>query len=262
MKKLGTVPTLRAREFWRTLSLPVEWVEGEIDELLQAKVDGIFVNPDDSEALLPRFHEVPRQVVECQFFDFIEIERGRTFPRSFLRSSGSELFARGTKILDTKLRAYVTGTGPWARLFCLLAVEKGYSHLCIIVEKVEEAAPMLKRLSQFCFGVHVEVIEHVDLTLQPNNGSLLVNTISPEHSLDLISDLAYLNYLSPTGLVIETHETKGVHPLLEEARHSNLAVLDANETQGLAEYKAFTHYPGLLPWTIEEYLEKRKSFFS
>lgn len=260
-RKFGTVPSLRAREFWRGLSLPIDWVEGEIDELLKANLEGIFVNPDESESLLPLFKEVPKPVEECAFIDFVQIQNRKAIPRSFLRTFGSEFLARGTKAMNIKRRAYITGTGPWARLFSVLAVEKGYSSLAVIVEDPEEATDMIHRLRRFCFGVTIVPLRHSDLTLQPNNGSLLVNTLSPEAVPDLIFDLAYLNYLSTDGLVIETHQWSGPHGLLEESLGSGRPVLDGSATQGFAEYKAFSLYPGLLPWSLEEYLQKRQKFF-
>ena len=259
--KLGTVPTLRAREFWRQLPLKIDWVEGEFEQLLTAGVEGIFVNPDESEHLFEFFKEVPQQVSECRFVDFVEIHKGQLRPRSFLRETGSEFLATGTKSLNTRLRAYLTGVGSWTSLFAVLAVEKGFFDIQIIVENKGQATELIKRLKTFCFGINFQEIEHHELTTQPVNGSLLVNTMMPLEFPALMEDLAYLNYLSPQGLVLETHESVGVHPLLEEARHSNVCVLDGQMTQAFAEFKAFTHYPGLLPWSFKEYSEKRKAFF-
>ena len=259
--KFGTVPTLRSRDFWRGLPLKIEWVEGEFEKLIQSDVDGIFVNPDESASLFSFFKEVPQQVTECQFVDFVEIHQKNLLPRSFLRETGSEFLAMGTRSLDTRLRAYLTGLCPWTSLFAVLAVEKGFFDIQFIVEKKGEAEELINRLKTFCFGVQFHEIEHHELTVQPLNGSLLVNTLIPQDYPALMEDLAYLNFLSPQGLVVETHESTGLHPLLEEARHSKIALLDGQITQAFAEYKAFTHYPGLLPWTFKEYSEKRKAFF-
>jgi len=75
-----------------------------------------------------------------------------------------------------------------------------------------------------------------------------------------MADLAYLNYLSPNSLVIETQETNEVNPLMEEARNSRLAVLDALTVQAFAEYQALKI--ASIGLSFDEYVEKRKAWTS
>ncbi len=259
--KLGVVPTLRALEFWKSLQLGVAWSVAEMKDLVATDVVGIFVDPDESDAILGQFKEIPRHVVECRFVDFIENRKNHHLPKSYMRTYGKEIFACGVRGLDIRLRAYITGVGPWARVFGLLAVEAGYSHISWVVEEAEQAREISEQLRRFCFGVQFEALKHSELTLQPNNGSLLVNTLSPASNPELIQDLAYLNFLSPQGLLIDTCEGEARHELLIEAKNSTIAILDANFTKGFAEYQALQAYPGLLPWKLDEYLEKRRKFF-
>lgn len=253
--KWGVHPRVKRFEFWKSLNLPGEWIQGEIDELIAAKVNGIFVNPDDSDEFYRRSRQIVRQVEESRFIDFIELNAKGLRPLSQARQFGAELLVRGSRSLDTGLRAYVTGNGPWARLFALIAIEKGFSDVRLVVKELEEAQILIDDFKKFCFGVNFEAIRHADLTLQANNGALLVNTIDPHSDPELAADLAYLNYLSPSALVIETHESSEANPLVEEARHSRLALLDGATVQGFVEFNALKIAGISIPF--DEYLEKR-----
>jgi hypothetical protein len=248
----------RRREFWKSLQLPGEWIEGETAELVAAKVAGIFVNPDDSDRFYRESRQIIQQVEETRFIDFLEVNERGLRPVTLLRTSGAEIFVRGNRHLDTRLRAYITGVGPWSRLFALLAIEKGFADVQIVVDEKDQAATFVSDLKKFCFGVKIEEIQHADLTLQANSGGLLVNAMGPGSSSELMEDLAYLNYLSPSALVIDTQESPDGSVLQEEARNSKLAVLDGAFTQGFAEYQALRL--ARIPLTLEEYLAKRASF--
>lgn len=261
MIKLGATQGLPSLAFWRSLNLDVEWVEASFDELLKRKdLGGIFVNPDDSSEILRKIKRVPRTIQEGGFVDFIEMTPQGPHPKSFLRENGIELFVRGGRALDSRKKAYVAGVGPWAKLFSLLAVQLGFNSLEIVVEKIEDGEQMAAEMRRFCFGVEIQMIPHSELTLQPNNGAILVNTLDPAQYPEVIADLSYLNFLSLDGLVIETHETTGENTLVEETQNSKIALVEAADTQAFFEAKAFSLFPGLLPWSLEEYTQKRKSF--
>jgi len=259
--KLGVVESLGIAEFWLSLGLPVEWVRGSFDDLMKQKdLAGIFVNPDDSAVLLPQFKKVSRLVQETGFVDFVEITRGEAHPKSYMREHGIEIFVRSVAALNNQKSAYISGSGPWAQLFCHLAIQMGFRDISLVAENVDTATDMAHRLEKTCFGVNFRVLLHSELTLQPNNGSLLVNTLDALENPEVIADLAYLNFLSLEGLVVEVREAKELNTLADEAENSKIAMIHADRLQAFREVKSFSHFPGLLPWSLDEYFEKRKSF--
>ncbi|MFN7729365.1 MAG: hypothetical protein ACK5P7_09445 [Bdellovibrio sp.] len=261
MIKLGAAANLASLSFWRSLNLQVDWVEAPYEELFARKdLRGIFVNPDDSEAILDHLKRIPRSIQECGFVDFIEMTPQGPNPKNFLRENGVELFARGTRTLDNRKKAYISGSGPWAKLFCVIAVQMGFQSLLIVVTDKSAGRFIAEELRRFCFGVDIDLIQHSELTLRPNDGSLLVNTVDPHEYPDVIADLSYLNFLSLEGLVVETHETIKENTLVLETKNSRIALIEASVTQAFFEAKAFSLFPGLLPWSLDEYAEKRKTF--
>jgi len=265
--KWGLHESLTAKDFWSSLSLAGEWVTGDFDQLMGEQLQGIFVNPETAMGIESKFKEVPRAVFECRFVDFIKTQKSHISPSSSMRLHGEEFFSLGTRILDSGKWAYITGYGPWSQLFAVLAVSKGFSQLRIVVESPDEAIPMIAHLKKFCFNVEIEALRFTDLTLQPNNGSLLVNSVDPGANLEFLEDLAYLNFLSPGALLIETHVSPPgalANPLLTEAKNSKLAVLDGETTQAFAEYHVLRDNLGVINGIgdFQQYQLRRRQFFA
>jgi len=262
VKRLGTPPQGKLFAFWKDLFAEFEWVEAPLPELLSSGVQGIFLDPADSENSLAHFKILPRMVLESRFVDFVEVKEKKIFPRSLLRENGLEFFSLGTKNMNIQQRAYIAGCGAWARVFAMMASSKGYQSIVVITEQPAESAEMIQQLSHLCFGTKFEALGHRDLNLQPNNGSLLVNTLAPELAPEICADLSYLNYLSPSGLVIETHDWHSPHDLIVESKASGRPLIDANSTQGFAEYRGLLLQGRPLALTFAEYLAKRLAHLS
>lgn len=257
MIRLGIANGHPSAALWRDMGFPVDWVEDDLPSLLTSGLLGVFTDPEKSEQTLPLLSGLPRVVDETRFVDFIELASGRPWARSSFRSAGAEFLGKGVPSLSSSMRAYVAGSGPWARLFALLAVEHGFRQLRFVVEDPAEVQDLIRELNRFCFGVEIQALPHVELTLQPNNGSLLVNTLASAENAELVADLAYLNFISPEGLVVDVHEQDNL--LLSEAKGSQIRVLDGAATQAFAEYKSLSQIRGLLTGSFEDYLEMRKS---
>lgn len=262
MKKIGLLGDKSQQiEFWRSLNLNAEFISGDWKTLSEIQdLDGIFVDPVFCESLLTQLRQMTREIKAIGYFDFLEKTKLGLSPVSLLRQYGTEMIRSGVVSLDTRKIAYITGSNAWSRIFAILAAQLGFKKVIFVVKSLEENHQLLVDLSAISFGIEFSSMLESELTLQPNNASLLINTIAEQEAPALISDLSYLNYLSLSGLVIDIHESNLKSLLIEETRNSKITLIDGLAVQSFLEYWLLTKQTGLLTSSLSDYVEKRKSF--
>ena len=58
-------------------------------------------------------------------------------------------------------------------------------------------------------------LSETEMTMQPNNGSIIINTLSHETESHILEDLPYLNYIKKEGLVVDLEFRGGIDRRLE-----------------------------------------------
>lgn len=262
MKKIGLLGDKSQQiEFWRSLNLNAEFISADWKTLSGLSgLDGVFVDPILCASLLTELREMTREIKAIGYFDFLEKTKFGLSPVSLLRQYGAEMIRSGVASLDVRKIAYVTGSNAWSRIFAILAAQLGFKKVIFVVKTLEENHQLLADLSAIAFGVEFSSMLESELTLQPNNASLLINTVAEQEEPALISDLSYLNYLSLSGLVIDVHESNLKSLLIEETRNSKITLIDGFTVQSFLEYWLLNKQTGLLTSSFGDYVEKRKSF--
>lgn len=219
-----------AREqLWRELGLPVEFVADP------DAADFLLVDGRDSEQRLQQLKHIPREVLLTRHVDLVDRRDPRKpWPRSLLTDALKQSVFRRAKGLDQRAWSLVTGVSPLTRAAMVAIFEIGYRSLRLVhTPEEEDAARKIREdFAKFCFGFEVELQKRAELTLTPNNGSLLVNVEDLAADADLLQTLLYLNFLHRPGLVVDLSETKpGDSQLLKEAALSGFGTVSGIEVR-------------------------------
>lgn len=259
--KIGYWGSSTGFEFLRDLGLSVQSFD---PAELKQNFDRVIVDPDLSQQALESFPQgISDAVRQTGFVDSLEWVKGRYVLYNVLRAHALEIIIKNRSSLNVNQKVYIAGHGPWASFFALVAFQMGFRSFVLISQQTGDAGLLTERLAKFCFGAKFEELYHSDLTLQPNNGTLLVNTIGPDESSELMSDLAYLNFLSPHGLVVETHTTLGMTALSEEALGSKIPVISAAQMRAFVEFVQLRKIETInFSESAESFAEKREVYFS
>lgn len=210
------------RAMWADLKLPIEWIHSV--EAGSTKDSVEILTGWDSEDYLLRLKNVPREVLLIRHLDVIDHTGGKVWPRSLLSLAIRQIVLRSSRGLDLRAWALVTGTSPLSRAALLSAFEVGYRMVRLVHADGEEAAAEKIRadFEKFCFGLKIQPQKRAELTLQPNNGALLINVEDLALDEDLLQTLLYLNFLHRPGLVLDFSSQPGSESaLLREARLSD-----------------------------------------
>lgn len=249
-------------QFWRELNLSVEWKEIEGDPLAPREAGVILVDPADSTDWLHRIKRFPQDIQRIEFVDSVWLEAGTYWPRAFYARTLTTLMTRFAKTLDTKAWAYVAGVGPWARLAVLLAFDLGFSRVRLVCHDPSAVQELIDKVGSFCFGIELEPLQTADLTLQPNNGSLLINCYDLLNDADMKQTLLYLNFIREPGLLVDLPFNFQAAPLIDEGKVVGYPTISSVQVRGLYDYYLL-HRLGVdtgLPWP--EYLNRWQDFLS
>jgi hypothetical protein len=198
---------------------------------------GIFVGEDFNALLLKVLPSVPKKIVDIQKVDVLaRDERRKWWPECRLRDSLHELVIGRTPHLDCSQMAYVTGLGLEMRVAMAVVAQLGFPTINLVVMDLVEGEKALAELQRKYFSVKINLLENADLTMQKNNGSLLINTARDEQTSDLIRDLSYLNFVLADGLVVDMNVLPLKNQMIEEARNVGLPVLLGWEILGYRDY--------------------------
>ena len=263
--ELTTAPWETRRKFWLDeLKLPLQWrnfgaedLEAPEKFLKKTDFEGVLVPEELSDHLLSHSTQIPTEIVETGFVDSLIRERQKIWIRCFLKESLRKFILEKSTKLDTHAHCYVTGSGPWARFCASVAIQMGFENLIFISLQEEQAEAMLSQLNKVFFGLDLKILKETDLTLQPNNGSLLLNTLTLQNGGVVFEDLTYLNFVRKQGLVVDLPVVFGENVLLDEARHVGLTAISGLEIWGLRDFYFLKSLLGPeLKISEQEYLSK------
>jgi hypothetical protein len=202
-----------------------------------ADAAGIFLEQDYSPVVISSLHQVPAKILEISTLDaLLRDPAGRWWPHSYLKLALHEKIAERAPALDCTQIAYVTGDNFVMQVAVSVAVQLGFSSIHIVVSHPEQSKDWTKVLQRKYFGIEFKLISSSDLTLQKNNGSLLINTVDSQQSEGLMEDLSYLNFLLAGGLVVDLNILPLKNHLIEEATHVGLPVLAGSEVHGYTDF--------------------------
>lgn len=243
------------RQFWKDNKWNIEWPEVAGDPLLAKQVSLLLVDPNESTDWLHRAKKSSQDLQRIEFTDSIWFENKVYWPKAIYPRALHDMIVRVGKKLDTREWAYVTGTGPWARLAVLTAFDLGYRKLRIISNDSPGILDLATRIQKFCFGIEMEELRHEDVTLQPNNGSLLVNTIDLAVEKDLLSTLLYLNFVRKPALIVDVPFNYQPNPLLQECSQAGFDTISSVNLRGLYDFCLLEQLKVEIGVTWEQYLK-------
>lgn len=206
-----------------------EWVQLEHETWKNEKCRAYFLSQSASPEILASTTRLSSEVRSTGACDVLVREQETLWPHNILAEVCLELIVERAPRLDTQSFAYVTGSGPWARTMIAELIQMGFSKLCWVADNVDDIQPAVAELRDAFFGIQLYTLPSEDLTLQANNGSLLVNTISALENPDFVADLSYFNFIQKGGLVVDLQLLPEEKSLLFEA--SQVGILTLNGTE-------------------------------
>jgi hypothetical protein len=236
-----------------------EQLEKDMGSIFNA-ADAAFVTEAYSKIFLEQFKVLPRNVLEVKKMDALFKQQSKLWPRCLMRESIHELIVKRAPHLSTNAKAYVTGSDSTMRVALSALVQLGFRQISIVVDEAEMLSSHLREIKNMYFGVDIDVIKNSNLTMQPNNGTVLVNTIKLDGRRELIEDLSYLNFIFSNGLVVETNLFPLNHLLLEEAKNVGLSVIHGYEIRGKVDWLFLQALFGKISISYDDYLVKWKDF--
>lgn len=232
----GTARCGFRHKFWKENKWSVDFPELKDDPLTSKMVTAIIVDPNESAQWMHKLNKFPQGLGRTEFVDSIWLEEGTFWPRSLYPEVLRDLIVRVGRTLDTRAWAYVAGVGPWARLAVMAAFDLGFRRLRVITNDTEGFNDLRIRIEKFCFGLEIQPLETADVTLQPNNGSLLINTADLQNDADMLQTLLYLNFIRRPGLIVDIPFNYQLSPLLQEGQHNKLDVISGVDIRGLYDF--------------------------
>ena len=209
---VATQPQDLPREFWAQ-QVPklseYEIVEVDIDfenlklqwkEML-ASSSGIIFDRQVSGEVLKLLRGVPRIIGELQCIDLLSRDaKANWWPDCFFRETLLQEIARAAPNLDTSASAYITGEGSLMRVGMSALVQMGYRRINLVLENPENFEFLSDVFKRLFFDTEITLMRNTDLTLQKNDGTILVNTVKLAEHAELRDDLTYLNFIFWCGI--------------------------------------------------------------
>ena len=196
----------------------------------------LIVGDSSASEVLAAFSSVPREIELLQSCDSVLRVQNRWWPRNFWSMALRESLVARAQQLDTHRVAYLTGTGGHAFASLVVLAQLGFKRIMWVVTKFGDNELQKQFFLKHFFGVSVEFIVGQGLTLQANNGSILINTLTYSSGVDFLQDLIYLNFLQKGGVVVETQLESLDSQLLIEAGSVGVHSVPAWYLEGARDY--------------------------
>jgi hypothetical protein len=208
-----------------------------------SKQYGLFLLTEfENPGVFQTFTEFPTGVVLSSYSDVLLKKNGKWWPQNFWLSALKECIVKNAESLDTRSAAYVTGSGHLSRSCVYLLSQLGFSKIYWVRPPLEPEEQIFVRK---ILATHLSTLGADKLTLQPSNGSILINTVTVDNQ-ELIKDLSYLNFLHSDGVVVDAHLLPIKNPLLEEADNVKIKKIAASEILAVRDYTLLQSLPGPL----------------
>lgn len=235
INEINIFPSLKSIEsFFVEKDAPIK-----IESLSIDQVTSILKNPDSfsfqyirvsanqSAELMPLLTLLPENVKFLEIFDSLFFENGRWVPRLSYFDILRSVFIKKFKNHRIKESAVII-CRP-VELLALVNFAVGLGHQRIIIFNDSGELPDGINLGRHIVGIDVKVVGFADITQESENTSLMINTLDLENNANLLSDLAYFNFMSKQGIVLELFSNSPVNPFLFEAEKAELRILSRKE---------------------------------
>ena len=266
--KIEDFPT----EFWRK-NIPemadFEFIHYDSDrdnlnkhwrEILKTS-DGIIIDREISSHVLPLINGVPRRIGEIQCIDVMAKDpRGNWWPECFFREALHEGIIKSAEDLDTSASGYLTGEGSLMRVGMSVLVQLGFRKINLVLENPEDFETLSDSFKRLYFDTDIRLMRNTDLTLQKNDGTILINTVKLRQHPELQEDLTYLNFIIGAGLVVDTQGDRLTNPVLDEALNVGLRILPGCDVQSAADWQVLNTILGGLQVSQTEFVKKWGEF--
>lgn len=198
--------------------------------------NALLLAPTTAALFIQMWPKLPSEVVETGFADAVFYDQKQWWFRSFLKESMRQLIIEKSPQLDTHSLAYVTGSEATARLCAAVVAQMGFRRITFIARDQDAIQLLVDRLQRMYFDLEVKILKDTELTLQPSNGSILLNCLAADSGEAMLDDLPYLNFLKKDGLVVDLPYPQGVKHLTEEADHVGIRHVDGFELCVLRDF--------------------------
>jgi shikimate 5-dehydrogenase len=229
-----------------------EWSE------IKKNASCVIVGDEFSHEVLSQFSSLPSEIELLQSCDSVLKFKDKWWPRNFWSVALRESLVTKAQKLDTHRAAYLTGEGGHALASLVILAQLGFKRIVWVVSELDRNESYRKIFLRHFFGVSVEFILGEELILQPNNGSILINTLSHFSGVEFLQDLIYLNFLQKGGLVVETQLDSIESQLLTEAESVGVHSVAPWHLEGLRDHMLLLELSGsadALP-NLENYLKE------
>lgn len=225
------------QKFWSERKWDVEWISGTPEQLLlEKKADVILIDPIETAEWIERSKNIPIEISRYGFADSLWLQEGRYWPRALTSGLLRDFVVQVAKTLDISAWAYIVGGGPWAQMFVYLASDIGYRKICLVADNPDPIDEIFQKVKKHCFGLETRILAPGDLTQEPNNGSLLINTLNLESEPNLLQNLLYLNFVHKPGLIMDIHFEAKISALLGEARQTGFEIISGVDIRAVYDH--------------------------
>lgn len=207
-----------------------EAAEGELQEPSHFEKNPVHkVCVADSAKILIHYPAQTERVKLLESLDCLLTVQGKQWPQLLMVDAIKRTIRRKTKTLDLNCTAYVVGETSEVRPLVMVATELGFARVTLVSTDEKFLADEIKFLSRRLVGVKIEPVLTSDLTLQPQDTKLLLNSFNLHKHKEYLHDLAYFNFMVSGGVVVDMH-SDGPHQVLqEEAAKAQLACITPPE---------------------------------
>lgn len=231
----------RLQEFSTSQGLPLQFSMETVKSLLslQDRPDLLAFRGtlEFSQSQMQSLHSFPADVSQVQGFDHWVFEKKQFWPRLLWPVALRQLIVLRTGPLDLKQSCFIVSQGVTARMAAWLAVSLGYSQIVLVGDSADDLQNQSEKLRRILVGVDIFQITSEQLTLQTYGCSLLINTLDLSQNENLLSDLAYFNFMRTGGVILDVPSDSLEQPLIPEAQSAGLFSLHGSEIQACFDYQ-------------------------
>lgn len=227
---------------------------------LGSHTDLMLVDPNMSFQIYPLLtvHTTDVRLTHC-LDSFVPAE-GKWYPRLFLFEGLRELIVERVKNLDRRFGGYVIGDADEVRIAAAALINVGLKQIILVGEDEQKCEDHAKILRRNYLGIDVRVLPSHAITTTNLMGSLVVNTIDLQQASQLATDLAYFNYLNPSGAIIDMHFANEDGPLIKEAVRAGIQSHRCFEVYAYRDLQLMRQFFSKRYFDIDDYIIHTEKF--
>lgn len=222
-----------------------------------ADLDLVFLSPEFSLKILGHFPRIPEEMREAGYADFLIRQNGRMWPRNFLYPELRREIVQTNSQLNTHAVAYLAGAIWDLKFFVSVAAGLGFKKMILVpiikdieilnliassetksaslnsfekeetkyLEQGEFLENFFLEINRMYLGTEIKIMSETEITLQPNNGSILIAKVHPEKDEEILQNIVYLNFLGKDSLIVDLFYTTHESVLIDEAKTVGISTI-------------------------------------